>query len=170
MRNLSLTGLVICLTMGCDPKIEDGENDTRPDLDTTDTTGEDTTDTVDDPDDDPDDDSDGDGLTNAEEEAFGTDPSNADSDGDGYDDGEEVNTHNTNPAYAYSHPYTGDYNVGWCETPPAPTGPSGSGQYGASYQAGDVAENFTLTDQHGEQVDLYSFCGQYIMIAFGAFW
>ena len=31
-------------------------------------------------------------------------------------------------------------------------------------------QNFTLSDQHGEQVDLYSFCGQYVMLAVGAFW
>ncbi len=36
------------------------------------------------------------------------------------------------------------------------------------YQAGDIAENFTLLDQAGEQVDLYSFCGQVVMISFGA--
>jgi len=35
-------------------------------------------------------DSDGDGLTNAEEKIYGTDPYNADTDGDGYSDGVEV--------------------------------------------------------------------------------
>lgn len=35
-------------------------------------------------------DSDGDGLTDAQEGVYGTDPANADSDGDGYSDGEEV--------------------------------------------------------------------------------
>lgn len=38
----------------------------------------------------PDDDPDGDGLTNAEEEALGTDPNNPDTDGDGLLDGEEA--------------------------------------------------------------------------------
>ncbi len=42
-------------------------------------------------------DSDGDGLTNGEEAAEGTDPSNEDSDGDGLLDGAEVNTHLTDP-------------------------------------------------------------------------
>ncbi len=37
-----------------------------------------------------DDDEDGDGLTNAEEQALGTDPLNHDSDGDGFGDGDEV--------------------------------------------------------------------------------
>lgn len=39
---------------------------------------------------DPDSDADGDGLTNGEEAALGTDPDNADTDGDGRDDGDEV--------------------------------------------------------------------------------
>ena len=95
------------------------------------------------------------------------DPNNADSDGDGYSDGEEVNSHGTNPDDAFSHPYTGGYNVGWCDDEPSPTGPTDPG---GSYRAGDVANNFTLTDQHGEQVDLDSFCGQHVMIAFDAFW
>ncbi|WP_289062359.1 gliding motility-associated C-terminal domain-containing protein [uncultured Zobellia sp.] len=42
-------------------------------------------------------DCDGDGLTNDEEAAAGTDPYNADSDGDGIDDGTEVNTDLTDP-------------------------------------------------------------------------
>ena len=97
-------------------------------------------------------DDDGDGFTNAEEEAAGT-----------------------NPNYAYSHPYTGGYNVGFCETPPEPTGPTGQGQNDsgvtwAAYQAGDVVENWTMTDQYGEEVDLYSFCGKTVMVAFSAGW
>ncbi len=43
-------------------------------------------------DEDGDGDPDGDGLTNAEEEAAGTDPNNADTDGDGHSDGDEVAT------------------------------------------------------------------------------
>ncbi|MCV6630285.1 MAG: gliding motility-associated C-terminal domain-containing protein, partial [Flavobacteriaceae bacterium] len=42
-------------------------------------------------------DCDGDGLTNAQENAAGTDPLVADSDGDGINDGQEINTDNTNP-------------------------------------------------------------------------
>jgi RHS repeat-associated protein len=43
------------------------------------------------------DDPDGDGLTDAEEAALGTDPNNPDSDGDGLNDGEEVKTYLTDP-------------------------------------------------------------------------
>ncbi len=42
-------------------------------------------------------DSDGDGLSNDEEAALGTDPDDADSDDDGLDDGDEVNTYGTGP-------------------------------------------------------------------------
>jgi hypothetical protein len=43
------------------------------------------------------DDSDGDGLTDLEEAALGTDPHNPDTDGDGLGDGDEVNVHGTDP-------------------------------------------------------------------------
>jgi hypothetical protein len=71
-------------------------SDTAPDdtdLDTDDTeTGEtgETGDTQDTQDTGPSPDSDGDGLTDDEEEALGTDPNKADTDGDGLNDGEEV--------------------------------------------------------------------------------
>jgi len=42
-------------------------------------------------------DSDGDGLSDAEEAALGTDPNNPDTDGDGLTDGEEVKTYKTDP-------------------------------------------------------------------------
>lgn len=119
---------------------------------------------------DPNEDSDDDGLSNAEEADYGTDPDDPDSDGDGYADGAEVDA-GTNPAFAYSHPYTADYQVGWCaDGLPDATGPSGSNGSTALYQPGDIPENFTLMDQNGDQVDLYSFCGQTIMLVSGAFW
>ena len=43
---------------------------------------------------------DGDGLTNAQETALGTDPRNPDTDGDGLTDGQEVNVYHTNPLLA----------------------------------------------------------------------
>lgn len=107
-------------------------------------------------------DSDDDGLSDAEESALGTDPQDADTDNDGWEDGEEVKL-GTNPNYAYSHPYYGGYNVGWCQDKPSAAGPSS----GNRYERGDVVENFTLIDQHGEPVDLYSFCGQHMMLIFG---
>ncbi|MFT5684097.1 MAG: hypothetical protein ACI8RZ_005038 [Myxococcota bacterium] len=93
----------------------------------------------------------------------------SDADGDGFSSGEEQQA-GTNPNYAPSHPYIGGYNVGYCNVEPVPTGPTGNNGYNDSYQEGDVVENFTLTDQHGEEVELYSFCGQNVMLAIGAFW
>jgi len=154
-----------------DPTEGDTDTDTDADSDTdADADGDADTDT----DTDPDADDDGDGLTNAEEAIYGTDPFDADSDGDGFDDGDEVSDE-TNPMYRYSHVYTGGYNVGYCENGTAtPTNPSGRGSYSGHnwdyYDVGDVVANFTLRDQHGENVDLYSFCGQHITIEFGAFW
>lgn len=107
-------------------------------------------------------DADEDGLTDGEELAAGTDPKDADSDNDGWSDGEEVSL-GTNPTYSYSHPYYGDYNVGWCLEQPTASGPSS----GHRYERGDVVENFTLTDQHSEEIDLYSFCGRHIMLVLG---
>jgi len=122
-------------------------------------------------------DPDEDGLTNDEEAALGTDPDNPDTDGDGVLDGAEIDA-GTNPNYVYSHTYTGGYNVGFCESPPESTGHTGEGYFTdgvdvwtwPAFQLGDVPENFSLLDQHGEMVDLYSFCGKHIVFAVGAGW
>ena len=123
-------------------------------------------------------DSDGDGLSDSEELDEGTDPLVADTDADGYSDGEEYDL-GTNPLYEYSHVYTGGYNVGYCaDGLPEATGPTGACSFNhggntynwSCYQVGDVVENFSLIDQHGEYVDLYSFCGQHVVLTSGAFW
>ena len=72
----------------------------------------------------------------------------------------------------YDRAYTGGYNVGTCgddlPTATSPSGPS-NGSF-TTWEVGDVLPNMTFVDQHGESVDLYSFCGQHVMIAFGAPW
>lgn len=103
----------------------------------------------------------------------------ADDDGDGFTNFEEEAA-GTNPNYEYSRPYEGDYNVGFCDSPPVATGPRGTGEYvdpstGDVYNwpalvEGDVPDNFTLQDQHGEMVDLYSFCGKHVMLVTSAGW
>jgi hypothetical protein len=112
-------------------------------------------------------DTDGDGLKDAKEVALGTDPQDRDSDDDGYEDGEEVEA-GTNPNWAYSHPYDGDYYVGWCDTAPIPTGPTGEMDGRPAYREGDVLENFTWIDQHEQNVDLYSFCGHLVVVQFSS--
>ncbi len=123
-------------------------------------------------------DTDGDGLFDDEEAALGTDPLLVDTDGDGFSDYDEVQA-GTDPLWIWSHVYTGGYNVGNCEDgvldPTGPTGSTSVNLHGTLYewevyQPGDVVYNFTMTDQHGEEVSLYSFCGRYVMITFSAFW
>jgi hypothetical protein len=117
-------------------------------------------------------DTDGDGITDDVETAWGTSPTRVDTDDDGYSDGDELTVHDTNPLYPYSHPYSGDYNVGYCSLGTAPaTGPTGSPEWSAmfdTFQEGDVPHNFALLDQHGQEVDLYSFCGRTVKIEFGS--
>jgi hypothetical protein len=135
--------------------------------------------------DDPDDpgalDMDGDGLTNAEEEALGTDPDVADSDGDGLDDGAEVDAgtdpltsdtdgdghddgteldSNTDPLDAGSHPYLGGWPTGDCAGAISPSGDS----------PGQIASDISLSDQYGEVVSMHDFCDQAILLVSGAFW
>ena len=177
---LPLLLLAAGLLVGCDSdgdgltNAEEEELGTDPDLADSDGDGIDDPDEIDMGTDPTNADSDEDGLDDGEEADYGCDPLVADADGDGYLDGEEVDA-GTNPLYDYSHPYTGGYNVGLCEDGLADaTGPTGTGAYGShtwtTYQPGDVVENFSMIDQHGEYVDLYSFCGQVVAISVGAFW
>ena len=68
--------------------------------------------------------------------------------------------------------------MGFCDTPPATTGATGSASIvyeGTTYEwptlaVGDVPPNLTYMDQHGEMVDLYSFCDKHVMILISAGW
>jgi hypothetical protein len=108
---------------------------------------------------DPDVDSDGDGLLDSEELALGTDPDATDSDGDGTDDGDEV-AENTSPTDAEDSPYLGGWPIGACRDEIESTG----------NEEGDVAEDFSLLDQFGQQVRLHSFCDRTVFLVGAAFW
>ena len=105
-------------------------------------------------------DSDGDGLSDAEEEALGTDPNNPDTDGDGYEDGEEVDG-NTDPNHAGDHPYQGGWAIGACRHDITPTG---------NNRPGDIAQQFALTDQYDDTVRLHDFCDREVVLIGAAFW
>ena len=104
-------------------------------------------------------DSDEDGLSDAEEVGLGTDPDNADSDGDGFSNGDEI-AQGADPLAEEDHPYTGGYGADACRND---IESSGHGE-------GDIAEDFELMDQFGEQVRLHDFCGRAVLLVSGAFW
>ena len=110
---------------------------------------------------DPDLDSDGDGLTDVEEEALGTDPMSTDSDGDEFSDSEEVAS-GTDPTDFLDHPYYGGWPKGDCADDIVANG---------GYQVGATAEDFRLLDQFGnaEKVRLYDFCDQTVLLVSSAF-
>ena len=115
-------------------------------------------------------DTDGDGLTDVQEASLGTDPADADTDGDGISDGAEV-TDGTDPLNPYSMPYQGGYNIGNCPAiPSASAMTGGTNGYYDTWGVGDTVADFVLKDQYGQDVHLYSFCGQHVMLAFGAVW
>lgn len=106
-------------------------------------------------------DSDGDGLMDLDEEGVGTDPFVADSDGDGHLDGLEFDQ-GADPLNAEDHPYKGGYGGidRSCKSSLSATG----------NEEGAVTDNFSLLDQHGEDVKLWDFCGRAVLLVAGAFW
>jgi len=104
-------------------------------------------------------DQDQDGLLSDEEEAIGTDPDEADSDQDGHLDGDEI-FGGTDPLDANDHPYKGGWDVTRCDSDPQASG-DGLGQ---------ITADFAAPDQFGEDVSLYDFCSQTILLVTGTFW
>ena len=103
--------------------------------------------------------------------------SEIDRDGDGYTDIQEIAA-GTNPDIAESHPLEfGNYNLGSCSNglpqsrPPSTEGylDEGDGIAWNHYSVGDVIENLTLRDQYEQEVGLYHFCGQHIMLITSSF-
>lgn len=102
-------------------------------------------------------DSDDDTLSDGAEVAVGLDPLDPDTDGDGWSDGDESATDPLDPD---DHPYLGGWEQGACRDAITSTG----------NDVGDVAEDFTLYDQHGEEVRLHSFCDRAVLIVSAAMW
>ena len=104
-------------------------------------------------------DSDGDGLSDAEEQKLGSNPSKPDSDGDGWVDGDEVDQY-TDPVDADDHPYTGGWDIGACRHDLDATGDG----------VGQVTDNFELIDQFGDTLKLHDFCHKEVLLVGAAFW
>ena len=130
-------------------------------------------------------DADGDGLSNAEEAALGTDPQVADTDGDGisdfdeaegvtdpldadsdddgFDDGREVMTDATDPNDPLSYLRSTDGE--WPDL-------SGYANYDTAegWAVGDRFKNYSFVDQYGNEVELYQFWGNVVLVDFSAGW
>ncbi len=134
-------------------------------------------------------DSDGDGLSNADEKTWGSDPNVVDSDGDGIDDGTEVFTYGTHPAFAdsdsdgatdleeieagvdpldpNSRPYRGGWPILSDDFKDALEGEGAS----PSIAMGAQLPRFKLKDQFGDRVDVYDFAdGVPVVIDISAEW
>jgi len=104
-------------------------------------------------------DADGDGLADVWELAHGLSTSSPDTDNDSWGDYEEVFGF-ADPLDSSDHPYIG----GW------PRGPVPDNLQGGGTSVGSVAPNWSLQDQFGEAVNLWSFYGQVIMVESVAEW
>ena len=97
-----------------------------------------------------------------------TQDTNDTSDTDGTDDTNDTNdtsdtqdTDDTEEPEPDPNPvYIGGYNTNVCNPKAVSTG----------FGIGDVSEDFTLTDQFGEQVSLSDFCGNTVLLVSSAFW
>ena len=139
-------GVLLFATVACAPSDDGDKTETGADTAGTEDTG-------------PAVDTDGDGLTDHEEASLGTDPNLADTDGDGESDGDEVAQH-TDPLDATDHSYAGGWPIDACRGSVQSTG----------HQVGQVAEDFSLMDQYGEQVRLHDFCDHAVLLVGAAFW
>jgi peroxiredoxin len=112
-------------------------------------------------------DADADGLTDAFEAQVGTLPDQADSDGDGCSDTLEVLTH-YRPLDAEDRPYQGLYPRG--PRPDEAAFAEMAETFGAGFDVGQQNLNWTLTDQHGEAVELYDLYGQVVLVLIAREW
>jgi hypothetical protein len=104
-------------------------------------------------------DTDGDGLADEWEQERDLDSESVDTDEDGWTDDEEVYGF-ADPLDEMDHPYDG----GW-ERSPWPEDLESAGQ-----DVGDIADDFRLLDQFGEEVSLWSFYGRVILVENVAEW
>jgi len=87
------------------------------------------------------------------------DPENPDVDDDGVMDGDELLA-GSDPLDPESYPYLGGWEIGSCRSDIESTG----------HEVGDIAENFSLVDQNGQNLHLHDFCDKTVLLISGAFW
>ncbi len=112
-------------------------------------------------------DSDGDGLSDSEEYDLGSDPQNEDSDGDGYLDAWEV-AEGSDPADADDRIYVGN----WPYNPNKDDYSAPTAAADTSTSEGSPLLRLELMDQWGDMVDPYDFAGQgkYVAVDISAIW
>lgn len=101
-------------------------------------------------------DSDGDGLLDGEEVEIGVDPILADSDGDTFSDGDEVAA-GFDPADGTMHPYLGGWPV---NTEDVKADIEAANPTASAAEVDARFKRFNLVDQFGDTVDLYDFARQ----------
>jgi hypothetical protein len=132
-------------------------------------------------------DADGDGLSDADEAAFGTDPALADTDGDGLLDIDEFNLGTDGTLIDTDSDTYSDFDeftVGTDPLDPESRIYIGYWPYNASkdsikdpgwdggHRSGDTLPRFAWTDQFGDTVDIYDFAhqGKYVVLDLSGMW
>ena len=91
----------------------------------------------------------------------GDNNSNNSDDFDNSGDSDNTNTEPEEPSYEPELPtYAGGYNINPCNPEVQATG----------YAVGQVAGDFELIDQYGENLRLSDFCGNAVLLVSAAFW
>ena len=93
--------------------------------------------------------------TSTDQETDDTDDTN-----DSSDTSDTTDTSDTEDEPEPNPVYIGGYNTNLCHPKPTSTG----------FAVGDVSQDFTLTDQHGEQVSLSDFCGNTVLLVASTTW
>ena len=106
-------------------------------------------------------DADGDGLTDEQEAALGTDPSSEDSDGDGHAVGDEVSA-DSDPLVCWSVP-----DGSW---PDCRAQAQADGLTGEGWRKGKTMPNWTMTDQFGDEIEAWQLYGMVVVLDISAGW